>query len=265
MKSINTFSEKKFKSLDFIRQVTKIIKLIEEIEKNWVNPDERIKYLSELKKLLSFMKKKDDTLTELETLFNFFPLGSIEIFDFDKYSTPVMLKFSLKIGESKFVIYKDDFKRNNTKKFPLYLVLDNLRSVFNVGAIFRTAECFGIAKIYCCGYTPLPSSKKIAKSAMGTENLVEWEHFENTLDALKSIRENKIKIYGLELTSQSKNINNFTPNLPAALILGNEALGISESILKKCDEILYIPLYGSKNSLNVSSAATVAINALIKN
>lgn len=261
MQKINTFSEKKFKSLDFEHQIIKILKLIEEIEKTWHETETHLFLLNELKKLFSFIGKKDVTLTQME---KFLETSQISLREFDKYASSIVLKFSAQKGESHFVIYNKDFSRNEVKKFPVYLVLDNLRSSFNVGAIFRTAECFGISKIYCCGYTPLPDSGKLAKSAMGTEKLIDWEHFENTEDAIFNIRKKNIPIYGLELTSKSIDINKFNPDKFFALILGNEALGISESILTLCDKVLYIPLYGNKNSLNVTSAAAVAINELIK-
>jgi len=162
-------------------------------------------------------------------------------------------------------------------KREVYLILDNIRSRENVGSIFRTADAGGVSKVYLCGITPTPetSSKeqgtnKIAKTALGAEMYVSWEYYRDTWRLLKKLKVDppaggeKLKIIGLEQTKDSQNIFKFSPEFPLALVLGNEVKGISPKILKYCDKKISIPMYGKKESLNVSVAMGVALYQLLK-
>ncbi len=155
------------------------------------------------------------------------------------------------------------------------IILDNIRSRENVGSIFRTADAAGVSKIYLCGITPTPEisdkgqeTSKIAKTALGAEKWVPWEYRKQTWKCLLEfkIQNSKIKILGLEKTKSSKNIFELKSfnSRPLALVLGNEVKGISPKILKYCDEVVHIPMYGRKESLNVSVAAGVALYSLLQ-
>ena len=148
----------------------------------------------------------------------------------------------------------------------IYLVLDNIRSRENVGSIFRTADGVGVSKIYLCGITPIPPHPKISKSALGAEKWVAWEYRKQTWRCLLEIKNqnSKIKIVGLEQTRYSENIFTFKPSFPLALIVGNEVKGISPKILKLCDKVVEIPMYGKKESLNVSVATGIALYQMVK-
>jgi tRNA G18 (ribose-2'-O)-methylase SpoU len=135
--------------------------------------------------------------------------------------------------------------------------LDNLRSAFNVGSIFRTAECFGISKIYLCGYTPNPTNQKVTKTAMGTENFVDWEKCDSTDKLIRQLKNENVQIYALETVESAKLISEADIREPAAIVIGNEALGISSKILQLADEIIQIPIFGWKNSLNVGVATAI--------
>ena len=143
-------------------------------------------------------------------------------------------------------------------KHPLYLVLDNLRSAFNVGAIFRTADAARIAGVLTCGYTAHPPHKKLDKTALGTLDFVPTRHFETSSQALDYLRDEGIAVWALETTSHSVCYTEVEYPQPLALVLGNEALGVDRSTLECCDQMLEIPMYGYKNSLNVAGAAAVA-------
>lgn len=153
----------------------------------------------------------------------------------------------------------------------IYLVLHNIRSAYNVGAIFRTADAAGIKKIFLCGYTPCPTMdnrlspvEKIKKTALGAEKTVLWEYRKQTWRCLFELKNQnlKIKIIGVEQARESENIFKFKPKFPMALILGNEVKGLSQSILRYCDNVIEIPMLGKKESLNVSIAAGIAIYQL---
>ena len=149
-------------------------------------------------------------------------------------------------------------------KHPLYLVLDNLRSAFNVGSIFRTADAGRLQGIYTCGYTAHPPHPKLDKTALGTLSYIETRHFATTLQAIEHLRARQVPVWALETTSQSRCYTELDYPRPLALIVGNEALGVSCDALECCDELVEIPMYGYKNSLNVAAASAVLVFEVLR-
>ncbi len=159
----------------------------------------------------------------------------------------------------------------------IFVILHNIRSLHNVGSIFRTAEGLGAKKIYLTGYTPEPYDvfgklrKDFQKTALGAEKYIEWEKMKNIFALIRRLKKEKIQIIALEQTKKAISLDRFTihqlggatAKLGIALIFGNEVTGLSGSVLKKCDKILEIPMRGKKESLNVSVAAGIAIYELI--
>lgn len=157
----------------------------------------------------------------------------------------------------------------------LYLILHNIRSAHNVGAIFRTADGAGVSKIYLSGYTQVPAKpdavfktkaeKMIEKTALGAEKSVEWHYWSDGLSELfEKFRQDGCSIIALEKTKTSIDISKFESSFPAALFLGNEVEGISPEILQKCDAVVSLPMRGIKESLNVSVAAGIAMYEILK-
>jgi len=148
----------------------------------------------------------------------------------------------------------------------IYIVLDNIRSRENVGSIFRTADGVGVSKIYLCGTTPTPPHDKISKTALGAETWIPWEYRRNTWQAITGLKQEGIFILGLEQTKDAQNIFMFggKTSKHVALVVGNEVKGISPKILKYCDKIVQIPMFGKKESLNVSVATGIALFQLVK-
>ena len=146
----------------------------------------------------------------------------------------------------------ETFKQSS--KTPLVIVLDNVRSMHNVGAIFRTADAFLIEKILLCGITPQPPHREIHKAALGATESVDWAYFESVTEALQNIKSEVYRVVGVEQTTGSQMITefDFTKNSKYALVLGNEVEGISDEVLPLCDDFLEIPQQGTKHSLNVS-------------
>jgi tRNA G18 (ribose-2'-O)-methylase SpoU len=135
------------------------------------------------------------------------------------------------------------------------VILHNIRSAYNVGSIFRTADAVGIEKIYLTGYTPNPDKdKKIEKTALGAENYVLWQSYKNLNYLLKKLKKEGFKIVALEQSKKSIPYYKFKPQFDIVLILGNEVRGLNRKTLEKCDFILEIPMFGKKESLNVSVA-----------
>jgi 23S rRNA (guanosine2251-2'-O)-methyltransferase len=148
------------------------------------------------------------------------------------------------------------------------LILDNIRSVINIGAIFRTADAIGIDKIYLVGYTPAPIDRfgrersDFKKAALGAEKFIEWESVKDLTKLIKKLKDEGFEIIALEQSENSTDYKKVKPNEKAAIILGNETEGISSEILNKCDQIAEIPMRGEKESLNVSVSAGIFLYRL---
>ena len=137
-----------------------------------------------------------------------------------------------------------------------------MRSLYNVGSLFRTADAFGVSKIYLTGYTGTPANPlhkiRMQKSALGAENWVPWEYEKSPIRLIKRLRSQNVKIIALENTKTAINIKKIKPKFPLALVLGEEVRGVSKPILKLCDQTVQIPMLGKKESLNVSVAFGIA-------
>ncbi len=151
----------------------------------------------------------------------------------------------------------EEFKKK--RKSNLVLVLDNIRSMHNVGSVFRTADAFLAREIMLCGITACPPHREIMKTAIGAQNTVDWTYFEETEIALKQLKEEGYAIIALEQTTHSKMIQDFVWPEKTALILGNEVDGVSDASLALTDTAIEIPQLGTKHSLNVSVSAGMAI------
>jgi 23S rRNA (guanosine2251-2'-O)-methyltransferase len=146
----------------------------------------------------------------------------------------------------------DQFK--DSEKLPVVIVLDNIRSLHNVGSAFRTADAFRVEKIILTGITGTPPHREIEKTALGATLSVSWQHVESTESALKTLKEEGYRIILVEQTSESKNLQSFdiADGARYALVFGNEVNGISEECIPLADESLEVPQFGTKHSLNVS-------------
>lgn len=148
----------------------------------------------------------------------------------------------------------------------LEVVLDNVRSTFNVGAIFRTADAAGISKIHLCGITPSPINIKVHKTALGAENTIPYDIHNNTVHLIKTLKNEGKRIWALEETSDSSSLFAFHHQRidpPTVLILGNELVGVDPKVLALCDAHLQIPMLGIKGSLNVAIAFGIAVYNLL--
>jgi 23S rRNA (guanosine2251-2'-O)-methyltransferase len=149
---------------------------------------------------------------------------------------------------------------NTVKKLPVYVILNSIRSSYNVGSIFRTSDGAMIEKLYLCGYTPHPPKKEVLKTALGAQNSVAWEYVLEPKDVIMELKERGVKIGALELAENSIPHYDMNPaNFPIALLIGNEIKGVSQDLLDLCDFSLEIPQYGIKQSLNVAVAYGISI------
>ncbi len=151
------------------------------------------------------------------------------------------------------------------KKHPLILVLDNIRSLNNIGSLFRTADSLAIEGLYLCGITAKPPHREIRKTALGASETVEWKYFENSKDALLELKNQGFHVVAAEQTQNSTKLSQFeAPNKAMALVLGHEVNGVSNEALALCDDVIEIEQFGTKHSFNVSVSAGIICWELVR-
>ncbi len=153
----------------------------------------------------------------------------------------------------------EDFK--TSEKTPLIIILDNIRSLNNIGSVFRTADAFLIQKIYLCGITAKPPHKDIHKTALGATDSVDWEYVENTIDLVEKLKSENVHIASIEQAEDSVSLEKFNTkeNTTYAIIFGNEVKGVSQEVVSASDTVIEIPQYGTKHSLNISVSCGVVV------
>jgi 23S rRNA (guanosine2251-2'-O)-methyltransferase len=142
--------------------------------------------------------------------------------------------------------------------YQLHLVAMNIRSAQNVGSLFRTADSLGVCKLWLAGYTPTPEHAMVKKTALGAEKTVRWTYVADPFECLEALRQNGVRIVGLELADDAITLAEYRPTFPLALVLGNEVEGLTPTQLARCDEVVCITQHGAKESLNVGVAAGIA-------
>ena len=158
----------------------------------------------------------------------------------------------------------DEFRR--AEKVPVIVVLENIRSAYNVGSVFRTADAFLIEAIYIIGYSAKPPHKEIKKTALGAEETVSWKYFKKTEDALEQLRSLGYKLYAVEQAVGSLELQAISqaPDQKLAVVFGNEVTGVEQSTILLCDGCIEIPQLGMKHSLNIATAAGVVLWELVR-
>jgi 23S rRNA (guanosine2251-2'-O)-methyltransferase len=150
------------------------------------------------------------------------------------------------------------------EKHPMIVILDDVRSMHNVGSTFRTADAFAAEAVYLCGYTPTPPHRDIHKTALGATETVLWKHFATTMEAVQSAKDAGYKIYSVEQAHNSIALNTFKTTEPIALVFGNEVSGVNEEVIKSSDGCIEIPQWGAKHSLNISVSVGVVLWELVR-
>ncbi|HLZ85648.1 MAG TPA: RNA methyltransferase [Puia sp.] len=153
-----------------------------------------------------------------------------------------------------------------SEKTPVVVVLDNIRSMHNVGSVFRTADAFLIRAIYLCGYTPQPPHRDIHKTALGATETVEWKYFPSAVAAVNELKTGGYAVFAVEQTEGSVPLPEFSAGLagPSAVVFGNEVSGVGDEVLAVCDGAIEIPQWGMKHSLNISIAAGIVLWELVR-
>lgn len=158
----------------------------------------------------------------------------------------------------------EEFKQAD--KMPIIIILDNIRSVYNVGSIFRTADAFLVEGICICGYSPTPDHKQMAKTALGATETVDWIHYNSALEAVQTLQKNGYAVFAIEQADESISLENFisTDYSKIAVVFGNEVEGVQQQVIEACNNCIEIPQLGTKHSLNVATAAGVVLWKLVE-
>jgi len=158
----------------------------------------------------------------------------------------------------------DEFKKAD--KIPLIVILDNIRSLNNIGSVFRTSDAFLIEKIYLCGITAKPPHKEIHKTALGATESMDWDYFENILELVENLQEESVEIVSIEQTVNSTMLQDFeiSKNQRYAVIFGNEVKGVQQEVVTQSDFCIEIPQFGTKHSLNISVSCGIVLCDLFK-
>lgn len=158
----------------------------------------------------------------------------------------------------------EEFKTQD--KFPIVLVLDNIRSLNNIGTFFRTGDAFNVRKIYLCGITAQPPHRDIQKTALGATESVEWSHHLSTVDLIQELKANGFRVVVLEQTEKTTMLQSleWSSSQPLALVFGNEVDGVQQEVIDVCDEVVEIPQFGTKHSFNVSVSAGIVLWELVR-
>lgn len=152
----------------------------------------------------------------------------------------------------------EEFK--SITKTPIIIVLDNIRSLNNIGSVFRTADAFLIEAVYLCGITAQPPHRDIQKTALGATESVDWKYFSSTKEAIEELKTNNYKIASIEQVENSTMLNEFNPNKEKiAVVFGNEVKGVEQEVINQSDVVIEIPQHGTKHSLNISVSCGVVI------
>ncbi len=148
-----------------------------------------------------------------------------------------------------------------SEKIPLVVILDNIRSLNNIGSVFRTADAFLIKKIYLCGITAKPPHKEIHKTALGATDSVDWEYFESTDNLIKELHDRNVKVVAIEQAEKSTSLEQFMPisGETYAVIFGNEVKGVAQNVVDHSDHCIEIPQFGTKHSLNISVSCGIVL------
>lgn len=254
------FSKNKLLSLSAQRQLKVLYDLAQFIETKQHSIDSQ--HFSKLAKYHSFLATSENE--KIQKLNKEFIKIKATDYQFQVY----LMNLERFLGQSKkdyaFLVQTQDIEIKEKKDFPIACLLDSVRSAHNVGAMFRNAECFNCNEVYLTGLSATPNSVHVQKTAMGCDQNIQWSYYKSAIELIKKLKQEKKHIWAIETSARSLNINEIQ-NIPSPLVLifGHEQHGISQELLELCDEIISIPMYGSKNSLNVSVSQAIILNQLV--
>ena len=265
MKNINHYSQSKFASLSPVKQLKALDRLLFSLEHSISQNDNYTKLKNHIIDCISWIKpplpeylsQLSNALEKEESLEKIY--YAIAYYQQQRGKSLKDYQIEVREGDGLRVVQPETVN----KAQQMILILDNLRSAFNIGSIFRTAECLNLKSIYLCGVCATPESSSLKKTARGIEDRVLWKYFPHPEDAILAAKSEGYFLYALETVEAAKSVFEVNYKFPLALVVGNESMGISQNALKLCDSFLAIPVQGWKNSLNVAVACAICAYQIV--
>lgn len=264
MKFLASFSKRKFQSFSPEAQIKALDKLSMALEENLTDPETSAQVISSIQNCVSWLKEPvPQNLMQFSQALD----KAKDVRDIALAVAAFQSSLGKNFADSQLQLQTQDGPRfanarSLERASQIILILDNLRSAFNVGSIFRSAECLGIPELWLCGLCPSPANPALIKTARGTAEKLSWRYFAHTSEAVEKAKNKGHTVYALETAPDAGSVFETDFQLPLALVLGNESLGIGEA-LKLCDHIVSLPVQGWKNSLNVAVAASVCAYQIV--
>lgn len=239
-------------------KVEEIYRLFEGLEKDSQDANFDKQLLERLIDLIRELENSDDPILKKLSKYQHHLKSNMTLRHFATIAVPFERYLKKSVQDDDFLISTTDRDHLVMPRVPLHFVIDNMRSAFNVGSIFRTADTLGAQKIWLTGYTPTPHQVQVEKAALGATLIIDWQTASFT-EAIENLKKSGFYTIALETTSKALDISYpFSENKPVAFVIGNERFGLEADQLNLCDEIRRIPVFGIKNSLNAATAAAIA-------
>ncbi len=240
------------------KTVEEIYKLFQGLEQDSHDALFDKQLLEHLIDLVASLEKSEDPILKKLARYKDHLTSGMTLRHFATIAVPFERYLKKSIQDDDFLVASTDRDHLVATRVPLHFIIDNMRSAFNVGSIFRTADTLGAKKVWLTGYTPTPHQLQVEKAALGATFIMEWE-LATLTECIEKLKKDNFKIIALETSSKAVDISYpFTEEQPTAFLIGNERFGLEAEQLKLCDEIRKIPTYGIKNSLNAATAAAIA-------
>ncbi len=239
-------------------KVEEIYRLFQGLEKDSQDGNFDHQLLEHLMMCIAELENSDEVILQKLAKYQHHLTPAMTLRHFAGIAVPFERYLKKSIQDDDFLVSTTDRDHLVAKRVPLHFVIDNMRSAFNVGSIFRTGDTLGAQKIWLTGYTPTPHQLQVEKAALGSTLIMDWQTCSFT-EAIITLKENNFRIIALETSAKALDISiPFNEKQAVALIVGNERFGLDKEQLALCDEIRRIPVYGIKNSLNAATAAAIA-------
>ncbi|MFW7381255.1 MAG: RNA methyltransferase [Oligoflexus sp.] len=255
-------SQQEFLKLNRSMALHHIIETAQDIDRHWPHQDG----LNYLLKLLQWCAHHPQQ--EVQNLGSHSHVWRHEQMSYEHFLgvlVPLERDYAKAVVDHDFIpSFADHQDPTKVRRSPLHAICDNIRSAFNIGAMFRSADCLGLESIHLCGYTATPENSKTKKAAMGSDQWVNWQWHAHSRDAVQHFKQQGIPVIALETLPHSPSIYQYSWPKPCALLLGNERHGLAPDLLQEVDQVCHIPVYGYKNSLNIGTAFALAAGEIIR-
>ncbi len=264
---MKSFSQSKFTSLSRERQVQILLDTIYKTEEAWGDGSERQRLIILLAEYFGWLELEEieEPLLNRVSVFSESLNSEISLRTLLDLAVPFERFLDRSVKDPQMIqVRVGDQVSKPSDPLPLFFVLDHLRSSFNVGSLFRTAECMGVGHIYLVGYTPTPQDLGVQKTAMGTEKAVSWSTHHHLQEVIDQLSKKQVPLVALETAESAQSLLGWTAPSSVALLVGNERFGLSQKSLQMVDQIIEIPLMGQKNSLNVANALSVTTFEIVR-